>query len=208
MAGNKYIAQIKAMEHKQHRLFYLVIILTVMLVGVVGFCSWRVVTVKNQNKALITEVKQQKKYIAEIKANRVAKYSSSAINHRAEIAKKQVDGFFYAVNDWSGDNYASRYKRAKKYANAEIARKYIGGGSQKDAQEQAQNFKANKMTSKVISTAWFTEQADSNVVTGLYLMKTRTKVDGDKGTYSEQLFMITYDLTKKAVESIEPVSLD
>ena len=112
------------------------------------------------------------------------------------------------INNWTGDNYASRYSRAKKYVDADIVNKYIGGGSQKDAEQQAENFKANKMTSKVISTNWYTEESNSSLVSGLYLIKTQVKVDGDKGTYSTQMFQVDYNLTQKKVISIDPVSIN
>lgn len=208
MAGNQYTRQIVKLRKKQKQLYIILGVLATLLIVVIAFCSWKVVAVNKENKSLKAEKAQQVKYIKNLQENRVAKYSSATINHRAEIAKGQIDSFFYVINNWTGDNYASRYSRAKKYADTEIVNKYIGGGSQKDAEQQAENFKANKMTSKVISTNWYTEESNSSLVSGLYLIKTKVKVDGDKGTYSTQMFQVNYNLTEKKVISIDPVSIN
>lgn len=69
--------------------------------------------------------------------------------------KPNVDNFFKVINNWTGDNYATRSRRAKKYATEDIVKLFVGGT---DNETAAKQLKANDTKKKIIDAHWYIEK--------------------------------------------------
>ena len=69
--------------------------------------------------------------------------------------KPNVDNFFKVINNWTGDNYATRSRRAKKYATEDIVKLFVGGT---DNETAAKPLKANATKKKIIDAHWYIEK--------------------------------------------------
>lgn len=145
--------------------------------------------------------------VAEIKAEKVAKYSKSVLNDNSKNAKSNIDKFFTALDQWSGNQWAKRIEKAKPYATEKALNNFTGGGQQSysEIDKRASELQANHTTSLVTSTNWYTEKSNGEVVNGLYLIKSKVTVNDDAGTNNTQLFKISYDLSSGKITKISSI---
>lgn len=112
-----------------------------------------------QQSEVITQLKDKNNKLLNqynrLKSNRLKKYSANNLNDSSMDVKPNVDNFFKVINNWTGDNYATRSRRAKKYATEDIVKLFVGGT---DNETAAKQLKANDTKKKIIDAHWYIEK--------------------------------------------------
>lgn len=144
----------------------------------------------------------------QLKADKLKKYSANNLNQSSMNVKTNVDDFFKAINNWTGDNYATRGKRAKQYATEDVVKLFIGGTDDAAAAaKQAAQLKANDTSRKISDSHWYIEKTSGEKVNGLYIVTTETSVQKTNKNRQRQIYLIGYSIPQQKITSATPVDL-
>lgn len=168
--------------------------------------------VEKENSEKIISLKRDKadlnNQIKQLKSGNVKKYSADYLNSSSMNVKTNVDDFFKVINNWTGDNYATRSERAKKFATDEVVKLFVGGNLNKNGAKQiATQLKTNKTTKEIVESHWFIEKTNGENVNGLYIVSTVTSVQDSNKSSQQQLYRITYNILDKKIIKAQPVDL-
>lgn len=161
-----------------------------------------------QQSEVITQLKDKNKKLLNqynrLKSNRLKKYSANNLNNSSMDVKPNVDNFFKVINNWTGDNYATRSRRAKKYATENVVKLFVGGT---DNETAAKQLKANDTKKKITDAHWYIEKTSGEKVNGLYIIATKSSVQDTNQAKQRQVFLITYNILQQKITNAKPVDL-
>lgn len=165
-----------------------------------------------QQSEVITQLKDKNKKLLNqynrLKSNRLKKYSANNLNNSSMDVKPNVDNFFKVINNWTGDNYATRSRRAKKYATENVVKLFVGGtDNETAAKQQAKQLKANDTKKKITDAHWYIEKTSGEKVNGLYIIATKSSVQDTNQAKQRQVFLITYNILQQKITNAKPVDL-
>lgn len=200
------------MKDNKNRITTIAVIVSILSIGFALFAVYNNTKIIKSSSSTISNLKSEnaelKNQITKFKKGNLKKYSADFLNKSSMNVKPNVDSFFKVINNWNGDNYATRRPRALKFASEDVVKNFVGGSSNANGvKQQAKQLKVNKATRKITESHWFTEKTTGENVNGLYIITTESSVQNTNTTTQQQIYLINYNILDQKITKAQPVDL-
>ncbi|MCM1636545.1 hypothetical protein [Latilactobacillus sakei] len=162
--------------------------------------------VAKENNQLRNELSSTKRQNSVYKKKLNTDTAKTRVNKMIEKANKANNGVFKSLYEWEAKDYATRYKRANKFANAPVLN-YLAGGNIKDTKALNEQQKIQESVdghSELVKEVTAVSKINQDEVSGVDLVTFKLTNSGTSIT-KNQWYNFTFNLKQNRITELKPV---